>query len=188
MVIKSIREVYSGIFQPVRASGDGPSPAARVPRIRTELAPNEPVTTDDGSIPAYPDPVWIDGAGSTEPHAALHVPVKGELPPPGDPSPCLSRLMQGGIGTGRIREDHSEVNNQVYSAYAEGKRLQGDGRARAFLPLQGPVRRTGLAAHVRTGKNHPIITNFSKSKTILSTGGPSLVLEFTSCSPRDSGS
>jgi V/A-type H+-transporting ATPase subunit B len=45
--------------------------------------------------------------------------------PPIDPLPCLSRLMQGGIGQGRTREDHAMINNQLYAAYAEGRRLQG---------------------------------------------------------------
>jgi V/A-type H+-transporting ATPase subunit B len=44
--------------------------------------------------------------------------------PPVDVLPCLSRLMQGGIGSGKTREDHPDVNDQLYSAYAQGKRLQ----------------------------------------------------------------
>jgi V/A-type H+-transporting ATPase subunit B len=34
--------------------------------------------------------------------------------------PCLSRLMDRGIGEGRTREDHAGVSNQLYAAYAEG--------------------------------------------------------------------
>lgn len=45
--------------------------------------------------------------------------------PPVDVLPCLSRLMQGGIGAGRTRKDHAEVKNQLYSAYARGVRLKG---------------------------------------------------------------
>lgn len=44
--------------------------------------------------------------------------------PPVDVLPCLSRLMQGGIGPGRTRADHGEVKNQLYSAYARGIRLK----------------------------------------------------------------
>ncbi|MEM2123743.1 MAG: V-type ATP synthase subunit B [Methanolinea sp.] len=44
--------------------------------------------------------------------------------PPINPLPCLSRLMQGGIGPGRTREDHAQVNNQLYSAYSQGIRLK----------------------------------------------------------------
>jgi len=44
--------------------------------------------------------------------------------PPIDVLPCLSRLMQGGIGKGRTREDHPDVNDQLYSAYARGQKLE----------------------------------------------------------------
>ncbi len=40
--------------------------------------------------------------------------------PPVAVLPCLSRLMDGGIGEGRTREDHADVSNQLYAAYAEG--------------------------------------------------------------------
>ncbi len=41
--------------------------------------------------------------------------------PPIDPSPSLSRLMKEGIGRERTREDHREVSDQLYYAYAEGR-------------------------------------------------------------------
>ena len=41
--------------------------------------------------------------------------------PPIDPAPSLSRLMKEGIGKGRTREDHREVSDQLYYAYAEGR-------------------------------------------------------------------
>ncbi len=34
--------------------------------------------------------------------------------------PSLSRLMARGIGEGRTREDHAQVSDQLYAAYAEG--------------------------------------------------------------------
>ena len=34
--------------------------------------------------------------------------------------PSLSRLMAEGIGEGRTREDHHQLSNQLYAAYAEG--------------------------------------------------------------------
>ena len=37
-----------------------------------------------------------------------------------DVLPSLSRLMQDGIGPGRTREDHREVVNRLYRAYAKG--------------------------------------------------------------------
>lgn len=41
-----------------------------------------------------------------------------------DVLPSLSRLMNKGIGPGRTREDHRDVSNQLYSAYAQGKDLR----------------------------------------------------------------
>ena len=45
--------------------------------------------------------------------------------PPIDPSPCLSRLMDKGIGPNKTREDHKQLSDQLYYAYAEGKIVQG---------------------------------------------------------------
>jgi len=47
-----------------------------------------------------------------------------EIYPPIDVLPCLSRLMNQGIGEGRTREDHRDVSNQVYTVYAEGRDLR----------------------------------------------------------------
>jgi len=44
--------------------------------------------------------------------------------PPIDVLPSLSRLMKGGIGTGRTREDHADVNNQLYASYAQGIKVK----------------------------------------------------------------
>ncbi len=44
---------------------------------------------------------------------------KGILPPI-NVLPSLSRLMQKGIGAGKTREDHSDVANQLFAAYARG--------------------------------------------------------------------
>lgn len=44
--------------------------------------------------------------------------------PPIDVSPSLSRLMREGIGKDRTREDHREVSDQLYYAYAEGRALR----------------------------------------------------------------
>ncbi len=41
--------------------------------------------------------------------------------PPVDVLPSLSRLKDKGIGAGKTREDHADVMNQLYSAYARGK-------------------------------------------------------------------
>lgn len=44
--------------------------------------------------------------------------------PPVDVLPSLSRLMSGGIGDKKTREDHSGVSDQLYSVYAEGRNLR----------------------------------------------------------------
>ena len=41
--------------------------------------------------------------------------------PPVDVLPSLSRLKDKGIGVGKTREDHADVMNQLYAAYARGK-------------------------------------------------------------------
>jgi len=44
--------------------------------------------------------------------------------PPIDVLPSLSRLKDKGIGPGKTREDHANVLNQLYAAYARGKTAQ----------------------------------------------------------------
>ena len=48
---------------------------------------------------------------------------KGILPPI-NVSPSLSRLMQKGIGEGKTREDHQDVANQLFAAYARGNEMR----------------------------------------------------------------
>ncbi len=59
------------------------------------------------------------------------------ITPPIDVSPSLSRLMREGIGKGRTRQDHREVSDQLYYAYAEG---------RAFRDLVAVVGEEALSA------------------------------------------
>jgi V/A-type H+-transporting ATPase subunit B len=44
--------------------------------------------------------------------------------PPVDVLPCLSRLMQRGIGAGRTRGDHRKTANLLYRHYAKGRDLR----------------------------------------------------------------
>ncbi|MEF8907561.1 MAG: V-type ATP synthase subunit B [Haloarculaceae archaeon] len=46
------------------------------------------------------------------------------IKPPVDVLPSLSRLMDDGIGEGFTREDHGDVADQLYAAYAEGNDLR----------------------------------------------------------------
>ena len=45
--------------------------------------------------------------------------------PCNDVLPSLSRLMNLGIGPNKTREDHKQVSDQLYAAYAEGRDLRG---------------------------------------------------------------
>jgi len=44
--------------------------------------------------------------------------------PPIDALPCLSRIMNLGIGEGKTREDHRNVADQLYASYAYGRDLR----------------------------------------------------------------
>ncbi len=46
---------------------------------------------------------------------------RGNIYPPIDVLPSLSRLKEKGIGAGKTREDHSPLSNQLFAAYARGK-------------------------------------------------------------------
>jgi V/A-type H+-transporting ATPase subunit B len=46
------------------------------------------------------------------------------IKPPINVLPSLSRLMDDGIGEGLTREDHGDVSDQMYAAYAEGEDLR----------------------------------------------------------------
>ncbi|MDH5716484.1 MAG: V-type ATP synthase subunit B [Spirochaetia bacterium] len=41
--------------------------------------------------------------------------------PPIDVLPCLSRLMQKGIGEGQTRKEHRQISNRLYRHYAQGR-------------------------------------------------------------------
>jgi V/A-type H+/Na+-transporting ATPase subunit B len=46
------------------------------------------------------------------------------IAPPVDVLPSLSRLKDKGIGAGKTRDDHADLYNQLYAAYARGKEAQ----------------------------------------------------------------
>ena len=49
---------------------------------------------------------------------------RNNVNPPVDVLPSLSRLKDKGIGEGKTREDHADVSNQLFTAYARGKEAQ----------------------------------------------------------------
>ena len=58
----------------------------------------------------------------TEGQIYISRPLHGQgIYPPVDVLPSLSRLKDKGIGEGKTREDHANVLNQLYAAYARGK-------------------------------------------------------------------
>src|SRR3989442_5002734 len=58
----------------------------------------------------------------TEGHLRFDLSPHGKaIYPPIDPAPSLSRLMKEVIGKGKTREDHREVSDQLYYAFAEGR-------------------------------------------------------------------
>lgn len=79
-----------------------------------------PVLTmpEDDKTHPIPDLTGYITEGQIMIHRGLH--AQG-IYPPVDVLPSLSRLKDKGIGEGKTREDHSDVMNQIYSAYARGK-------------------------------------------------------------------
>ncbi|MEM0492891.1 MAG: V-type ATP synthase subunit B [Candidatus Thermoplasmatota archaeon] len=76
---------------------------------------------DDDITHPIPDLTGYITEGQIVLDRGLH---KKNIYPPIAVLPCLSRLMSRGIGEGRTREDHAEVANQLYAAYAEGYDLR----------------------------------------------------------------
>jgi len=76
---------------------------------------------DDDITHPIPDLTGYITEGQIVLERSLH---KKDIYPPIAVLPCLSRLMDRGIGEGRTRADHAGVANQLYAAYAEGVDLR----------------------------------------------------------------
>ena len=76
---------------------------------------------DDDITHPIPDLTGYITEGQIVLERSLH---KKDIYPPIAVLPCLSRLMDQGIGKDRTREDHAGVANQLYAAYAEGIELR----------------------------------------------------------------
>lgn len=76
---------------------------------------------DDDITHPIPDLTGYITEGQILLSRALH--RQGVYPPIAPPG-SLSRLMNNGIGKGRTREDHKQVSDQLYSAYANGLDLR----------------------------------------------------------------
>ena len=79
-----------------------------------------PVLTmpEDDKTHPIPDLTGYITEGQIIIHRGLH--AQG-IYPPVDVLPSLSRLKDKGIGIGKTREDHADLMNQLYAAYARGK-------------------------------------------------------------------
>jgi len=76
---------------------------------------------DDDITHPIPDLTGYITEGQIVLDRSLH---KKDIYPPIAVLPCLSRLMDRGIGEERTRADHAGVANQLYAAYAEGVDLR----------------------------------------------------------------
>lgn len=84
------------------------------------LIPILTMPEDDKTHP-IPDLTGYITEGQVILSRALH---KKGVSPPIDVLPSLSRLKDKGIGEGKTREDHSDIFNQLFAAYARGKEAQ----------------------------------------------------------------
>jgi V/A-type H+-transporting ATPase subunit B len=73
---------------------------------------------DDDKTHPVPDLTGYITEGQIILNRDLH---RGDIYPPVAVLPSLSRLRDKGIGEGRTREDHPNLANQLFSAYAQGK-------------------------------------------------------------------
>ena len=82
-----------------------------------------PVLTmpEDDKTHPVPDLTGYITEGQIIMSRSLH---RKSISPPVDALPSLSRLKDKGIGDGKTREDHADLYNQLYAAYARGKESQ----------------------------------------------------------------
>jgi len=128
---------------------------------------------DDDITHPIPDLTGYITEGQIVLSRALH---RRGIYPPIDVLPSLSRLMKRGIGEGHTREDHSNVQNQLYASYGEGRDLRDlvavvgeealTPRDRKFLEFADQFE-TKLLSQGRH-ENRSIETTLSKAWEILS--------------------
>ncbi len=129
---------------------------------------------DDDITHPIPDLTGYITEGQIVLSRALH---RRGIYPPIDVLPSLSRLMKRGIGEGHTREDHSNVQNQLYASYGEGRDLRDlvavvgeealTPRDRKFLEFADQFETKFLSQGRYDNRN--IETTLSKSWEILST-------------------
>jgi Archaeal/vacuolar-type H+-ATPase subunit B len=82
-----------------------------------------PILTMPGDDDTHPIPDLTGYITEGQIYVDRDMNSKGVEPPVYAP-PSLSRLMDEGIGEGLTREDHADVSDQLYAAYAEGEDLR----------------------------------------------------------------
>ncbi|PSQ39360.1 V-type ATP synthase subunit B [Halobacteriales archaeon SW_12_71_31] len=82
-----------------------------------------PILTMPGDDDTHPIPDLTGYITEGQIYVDRDMNSKGHEPPIYVP-PSLSRLMDEGIGEGLTREDHGDVSDQLYAAYAEGEDLR----------------------------------------------------------------
>ncbi|PSQ59131.1 V-type ATP synthase subunit B [Halobacteriales archaeon SW_7_71_33] len=82
-----------------------------------------PILTMPGDDDTHPIPDLAGYITEGQIYVDRDMNSKGHEPPIYVP-PSLSRLMDEGIGEGLTREDHGDVSDQLYAAYAEGEDLR----------------------------------------------------------------
>jgi V/A-type H+-transporting ATPase subunit B len=82
-----------------------------------------PILTMPGDDDTHPIPDLTGYITEGQIYVDRDMNSKGIEPPIYVP-PSLSRLMDEGIGEGLTREDHGDVSDQLYAAYAEGEDLR----------------------------------------------------------------
>jgi V/A-type H+-transporting ATPase subunit B len=122
--IKELRDVEAGDLQEIERLLSEDTLLERVISIRE--VPTEEYAYDL-TIPAAGN--FIVEAGLVSSNCEGQLIIDRELHhkgiyPPLNVLPSLSRLMKDGIGPGKTREDHMELSNQLYAAYAEGRDLR----------------------------------------------------------------
>jgi len=87
--------------------------------------------------------------------------------PPIDVLPSLSRLKDKGIGRDKTREDHADVLNQLFAAYARGK----DARELAVILGDAALSKTDkiFAAFAERFENEYVGQGFETDRTVMET-------------------
>lgn len=107
--------LYSDLAEIYERAGRVRGRAGSITLIPVVTLPNDDITHPVPDLTGY----------ITEGQLILSRDMHGRgIAPPVDVLPSLSRLMKDGIGPAHTRDDHPNLANQLYAAYAEGRRVR----------------------------------------------------------------